>query len=154
MVSTLDHGNLIDDHYEAVLTSGKKIGSIKVIPIVNGKDGISRTSNDILTLTVDEIDASQGEIKAVPNSIVANGKTTSRIEFRPRDKAGNFIATLDPSKIAQIVTAQDPNGPDDVKFSSWSYDKGAGAYVSTLTSGTKVGKINIMPRPLTVKTLL
>ena len=141
----IDSWSLVDNHYEAILTSGHKTGDIKVIPVINGKDGIARTTNNILNLYAGDIDASQGEIKAIPNEIVANGKSTSRIEFRPRDAAGNFIATLDTTKIGQKITAQEVDGPLDMKMSAWSYDRGAGAYVSTLTSGTTKGVINIMP---------
>ncbi|MHC5308438.1 Ig-like domain-containing protein, partial [Bartonella sp. LJL80] len=142
---TIGSWALVNNHYEAVLTSGTKIGDIKVIPVIDGKDGIARTTSKILTLIAGAVEVSKGEIKAVPNQIVANGTATSRIEFRPRDASGNFIATLDPATISQVITAQDINGPKDTTMSAWSYDSGAGAYVSTLRSGVTIGVINIMP---------
>ncbi|MBI0015933.1 hypothetical protein H3S94_11670, partial [Bartonella sp. B10834G3] len=142
---TISSWSFVDGHYQAVLTSGTKIGAIKVIPVINGEDGISRSTGNILTLISGGIDVSKGEIKAIPNRIVANGRSTSRIEFRPRDAAGNFIATLKTETISQVITPQEANGPQDTKMSAWSYDRGAGAYVSTLTSGTTIGVINIMP---------
>ncbi|MBI0141439.1 hypothetical protein H3U94_11225, partial [Bartonella sp. W8125] len=142
---TIGSWSFVDGHYQAVLTSGTKIGAIKVIPVINGEDGISRSTGNILTLISGAIDVSKGEIKAIPNRIVANGRSTSRIEFRPRDAAGNFISTLKTETISQVITPQEANGPQDTKMSAWSYDRGAGAYVSTLTSGTTIGVINIMP---------
>ncbi|MBI0015814.1 invasin domain 3-containing protein, partial [Bartonella sp. B10834G3] len=142
---TMGGWSFVDGHYQAVLTSGTKIGAIKVIPVINGEDGISRSTGNILTLIPGTLDASQSEIKAIPSEIVANGKSTSRIVFIPRDAAGNFISTLKTETIGQVITPQDTNGPRDTSMSAWSYDKGAGVYVSTLTSGTTIGAINIMP---------
>jgi adhesin/invasin len=127
--------------YTATITAGQTVGSLKVIPIVEGQDGVSRTGKDILTLTPGEIDINESSISATPNRIIADGKSISTLRFIPRDKFRNVVDTIVPTTISQVITGE----ATDESVGQWAYDKGAKWYTATLTAGIMFGSSNIMP---------
>ena len=133
--------------YKATLTAGTKVGRIKVVPVISGSDGIDRSKMDYtLTLVAGDFDKHSGSVYADPDKLAANGRTQSTIVFKPKDKSGNAITSIDPRTISQKITRGSGSSlvPDTaIQMTAWSLDNGV--YTSTLTSSTQTGVINIMP---------
>ncbi|HDF2330304.1 TPA: Ig-like domain-containing protein, partial [Morganella morganii] len=138
---TLSPWSFVNNQYVATITSGTKTGRVRVIPVVNGTDGVSRTGENILALVAGELDVNQSSIKAVPSTIVSDDKSTSILQFIPKDSYGNVISTLNESSISQIFSGE----ATDMKVGAWSYDANSQWYSAILTAGSKSGMANIMP---------
>ena len=141
------HFDAGEGKYKATLTAGTKVGRIKVVPVISGSDGIDRSKMDYtLTLVAGDFDKHSGSVYADPDKLAANGRTQSTIVFKPKDKSGNAITSIDPRTISQKITRGSGSSmvPDTaIQMTAWSLDNGV--YTSTLTSSTQTGVINIMP---------
>ncbi|WP_282808343.1 Ig-like domain-containing protein [Hafnia alvei] len=127
--------------YMATITAGQTVGSLKVIPIVNGQDGVSRTGNNILTLVPGPIDINESSISATPDMIIADGRSTSTLRFIPRDRFKNVVDTIAPTTISQVFSGE----ATDESVGQWAYRKDSKWYEATLTAGIMPGSSNIMP---------
>ncbi|WP_223283625.1 invasin domain 3-containing protein [Hafnia paralvei] len=138
---TLSGWTYANKQYTAVVTAGTTTGGFRVIPVIDGNDGVSRSGGNILTLVAGDIDITQSSIKAVPATIIADGKSTSTLQFVPKDKFGNIIDSLNASSISQVLTGD----ATDMKVGAWTYSSNSQWYTAMLTAGTMSGAANIMP---------
>ncbi|MEX9897272.1 invasin domain 3-containing protein, partial [Providencia rettgeri] len=146
---TLSGWSYKDGQYTATVTPGEKTGSLRVIPLVNGTEGVSRNGENILTLIAGNLDTSKSSIKAVPPSIIANGDVETELQFIPRDTYGNVIDWIDVKSISQVISGKDIETGSDIDLGvtvgEWSYNANSQWYRASLRSGTQPGIANIMP---------
>ncbi|WP_282808368.1 Ig-like domain-containing protein, partial [Hafnia alvei] len=138
---TLSGWTYANKQYTAVVTAGTTTGGFRIVPVIDGNDGVSRTGGNIVTLVAGDIDITQSSIKAVPATIIADGKSTSTLQFIPKDKFGNIIDSLNASSISQVLTGD----ATDMKVGAWAYSSNSRWYTAKLTAGTMSGAANIMP---------
>ncbi|WP_227743282.1 beta strand repeat-containing protein [Hafnia alvei] len=138
---TLSGWTYANKQYTAVVTAGTTTGGFRVVPVIDGNDGVSRSGGNIVTLVAGDIDITQSSIKAVPATIIADGKSTSTLQFVPKDKFGNIIDSLNASSISQVLTGD----ATDMKVGAWAYNSNSQWYTAMLTAGTMSGAANIMP---------
>jgi adhesin/invasin len=123
--------------YKAILTAGTTAGVVTVKPkIGNAVVEISKT----VTLTAGPLDVAKSGFAVSPDSIAANGITTSTLTFTPKDKNDNPLTGL--KDVTFEVT-----GLTGTKLSAVTETAtNSGMYTATLTAGTTVGSATVKPQ--------